>query len=297
MSFSSDVKNEITKHMASARHCQLAEMASYVIWLATLNNEGELVFEGDELQISHIDVLAKKLYTFSGKERLSENGRHILLYDKDASKEILMSVKRENENEGLISHMLIKNSCCKKAYLQGMFICIGSVTDPEKEYHLEMVSYDEKVLLQLKEILESFDILARITIRKKAYVLYIKEGQSIVDLLNIMGAHVCLMNMENSIIMKDFRNNLNRKVNCETANILKTANTGSRQKADIEYIRDNYGIEKLPVQLREIALLRLEYPDISLKELGEMMTPPLGKSGVNHRLRKISEIRKKCEEI
>lgn len=291
MSFSSDVKNEIAKHRAGARHCQLAEMAAYVNLLSEFNSKGELVFEGDELQISLVLYLVKKLYTFLPTERTDEKGRKYLVFDNKNAEEILLSVKKANMDSKVISHLLIKNSCCQRAYLQGVFICIGSVTDPEKEYHLEIVSNEENLLIQIKEILESFDIVSRITVRKNTGVLYIKEGQSIVDLLNILGAHVSLMNMENSIIMKEFRNNLNRKVNCETANILKSANTGSRQKADIEFIRDNYGFEKLPEQLREIALLRLEYPDISLKELGEMLSPPLGKSGVNHRLRKLSELR------
>lgn len=177
-----------------------------------------------------------------------------------------------------------------KFILQEAFLEMGSVTDPEKGYHLEFVSSDENRLIKLQEIMEGLDIKAGVTIRKNQHVLYIKEGQAIVDLLGVMGAHVSLMNMENSIIMKDFRNGINRKVNCEAANLIKSANAGSRQVSDIEFIRDNKGIDKLPENLRQIAYVRLENPDVSLKELGELLDPPVGKSGVNHRLRKISEI-------
>ena len=167
---------------------------------------------------------------------------------------------------------------------------MGSVTDPEKGYHLEFVSNDEGELNKIHERLSEYDIQSRFTERKGQQVLYIKEGQAIVDLLNVLGAHIALLNMENARVMKDFRNGLNRKVNCEAANLIKTANAGSRQVADIEFIKEKAGLDILPDNLQEIAKLRLENPDMSLKELGELLDPPVGKSGVNHRLRRISEI-------
>ena len=131
---------------------------------------------------------------------------------------------------------------------------------------------------------------AKIVTRKKYYVVYLKEGAQIVHLLNIMEAHVALMNLENVRILKEMRNSVNRKVNCETANISKTVNAAVQQLQDIAYIREKAGLDSLPEHLREIALLRLEYPEAPLKELGTYLDPPVGKSGVNHRLRKISEI-------
>ncbi|MBO5281608.1 MAG: DNA-binding protein WhiA, partial [Lachnospiraceae bacterium] len=127
-------------------------------------------------------------------------------------------------------------------------------------------------------------------LRKKYYVVYIKEGEGIVDLLNVMGAHVSLMNLENLRILKEMRNSINRRVNCETANITKTVNAAGRQIEDILYLREHYGLKKLSPGLREMAEVRLEYPDAPLKELGEYLDPPVGKSGVNHRLRKLSEL-------
>jgi len=126
--------------------------------------------------------------------------------------------------------------------------------------------------------------------RKDNYVVYLKEGEQVVDLLNIMGAHTALLKFENTRIYKEMRNNVNRIVNCETANLTKTINASVKQIENIEYIRDTAGLDSLPQNLREIAELRLNYREASLKELGQMLTPPLGKSGINHRLRKIEQV-------
>ena len=144
---------------------------------------------------------------------------------------------------------------------------------------------DEVVLL-----LEAFGIEAKIVERKKNYIVYVKEGSRIVDLLNVMEAHVALMEFENVRILKEMRNSINRKVNCETANIKKTVSASARQIADIQYIKDTSGFGTLPKGLADIANLRLEYAEVSLKELGEMLNPPIGESGVKHRLRKLSEL-------
>ena len=126
--------------------------------------------------------------------------------------------------------------------------------------------------------------------RKKYYVVYLKESEAIVELLNVMEAHVALMNLENLRILKEMRNSINRRVNCEAANITKTVNAASRQIEDILFLKDHYGFDKLPDNLRQMAEIRLEYPEATLKELGEYLDPPVGKSGVNHRLRNLSEI-------
>ncbi len=189
-----------------------------------------------------------------------------------------------------MSPLIVKNSCCKRAYLQGTFLCIGSMSSPDKSYHLEFSSSDQGQLEQIKNIIADFDIEARITTRKKGFVLYVKEGESIVDLLNIMGAHVSLMNMENVIILKNMRNTLNRRVNCETANIIKSVNASTRQIDDINYIIEHKEYEKLPDALKDMADVRLKNPDTPLKDLGALLDPPVGKSGVNHRLRRLSEI-------
>ncbi|WP_269077309.1 DNA-binding protein WhiA [Schnuerera ultunensis] len=142
----------------------------------------------------------------------------------------------------------------------------------------------------LSEIINSFNLDSKIVVRKENYVVYIKEGGQIVDILNIMEAHQALLKLENIRVFKDVRNNINRLVNCETANLSKTIDASLRQVENIEYIDSKIGIDKLPKNLREIARLRLQYREASLKELGTMLKPPVGKSGVNHRFRRIDEI-------
>ncbi len=146
---------------------------------------------------------------------------------------------------------------------------------------------------QLVETLLFYEIRAKIVVRKKYHVVYIKESEEIVELLNVIGAHISLMNLENLRILKDMRNAVNRRVNCETANITKTVNAASKQIDDILYIKEHYGFDNLADNLRMMAELRLEYPDASLKELGGYATPAVGKSGVNHRLRKLCELAEK----
>jgi DNA-binding protein WhiA len=186
-----------------------------------------------------------------------------------------------------------KDRCCKKAYLRGAFLAGGSVSDPEKTYHLELTSRTMEQAMVLKHMLESFGLNARIISRKGGYVTYLKEGENIVDFLNIVGAHRALMELENVRILKGMRNSVNRIVNCETANLEKTVNASVRQVENIKYIADCMGLDSLPQGLRDIAELRLEYSDHNLTELGRLLTPPLGKSGVNHRLRKLDQIAEK----
>ena len=132
--------------------------------------------------------------------------------------------------------------------------------------------------------------------RKKNHIVYIKEGAQIVDMLNVMEAHVALMNFENIRIVKEMRNSVNRQVNCETANLNKTVSAAVKQIEDIQFIKATIGFDQLPESLTEIAKLRLEQPSATLKELGQMLTPSVGKSGVNHRLRKLSLIAEELRE-
>ena len=155
---------------------------------------------------------------------------------------------------------------------------------------MEIVSDNKGRAEFIQDIINGFGISSRIIQRKKYSVVYLKDGEMIVEMLGLMGAHISLMDMENIRIKKDIRNTINRRVNCEAANLNKTVSAAVKQVNDINYIISTKGIEFLPENLQELALARLESDDATLKELGEMMTPPIGKSGVNHRLRKISEI-------
>ncbi|NTV89936.1 MAG: DNA-binding protein WhiA, partial [Clostridiales bacterium] len=183
-----------------------------------------------------------------------------------------------------------KRICCRKAFLRGAFLSGGAISDPEKTYHFEITARSPNVANDIKRMLASFHLNAKIILRKGSYVSYLKEGENIVDFLNIVGAHTALMELENVRILKGMRNSVNRMVNCETANLEKTVNASVRQMDNIRYLIDNNMLGKLPENLREIAELRLSYNEASLIELGQLMSPALGKSGVNHRLRKIDLI-------
>lgn len=187
--------------------------------------------------------------------------------------------------------------CCKRAYLRGAFLAGGSISDPEKTYHLEISSRSMDLAVEISSLIKDFGLNSKIIQRKGNYIIYLKEGEDLVDFLNITGAHTALLELENIRILKEMRNNVNRLVNCETANLGKTVNASVRQIDNINYIRENIGFGRLPKGLREIAELRLEYTDASLKELGEMLYPPLGKSGVNHRLRKLDRIAEHDREL
>ena len=189
-----------------------------------------------------------------------------------------------------VNPMLVERNCCKKAFIRGAFLAMGSLTDPEKGYHFEIVCNRKEQADMLTGLIRDFNISPKMIQRKKYYVVYLKDGSMIVDLLNVMGAHVSLMNMENVRILKDMRNSVNRRVNCETANLNKVVHAAVKQMEDIAYIEQVKGLKYLPEHLRAIAELRMEEPDTSLVELGKKLNPPIGKSGVNHRLKKISEI-------
>ena len=194
------------------------------------------------------------------------------------------------EDFSVSDHILVQNPCCMRAFLRGSFLAGGSVSDPQKTYHFEISCSSNEKALQLLQLMAQFNIEGKIIVRKKHYIVYIKEGAQIVDMLNVMGAHNSLMEMENIRILKEMRNSVNRRVNCETANINKTVSAAVKQVEDITLIRDSIGFSQLSDGLKEIAYLRLEYPEATLVELGKMLSEPVGKSGVNHRLRKLGMI-------
>ncbi len=294
MSFSGTVKEELAEQIGTARHCQLAELAAFFHFAGSTCENGEhLSFHTENEAVARKGfTLFKKAFNIDNVV-MKERGR--LLPDDEMEKKVIQALHLAGtaepiELESPVSSLLVKNSCCARAYLRGAFLCIGSMSDPAKSYHLEYVCSKSAQAKQLRDMIQEFQIEAKIIRRKKYDVVYLKEGAGIVDLLNVMGAHVSLMNLENLRIVKEMRNSINRRVNCETANISKTVTAASKQIEDILLIRDKYGFENLPDNLRQMAEVRLEYPDAALKELGEYLEPPVGKSGVNHRLRRLSEI-------
>lgn len=186
----------------------------------------------------------------------------------------------------------LKKACCRRAYVRGAFLSAGYINHPEKGYSLEFVCPTKESAELLSECLSGFSVEPKRTSRNGCVILYLKEAEAIADTLNIMGASRTLLYLESLRVEKDVRNLVNRKVNCEAANIAKTISASSNQIEDIQKIAEKIGIENLPEPLREMAGIRLQYPSASLTELGGYLDPPVGKSGVNHRLRKLSAIAK-----
>lgn len=285
MSFSHEVKEELVKHMGTARHCQLAELAAILHFCGQYGRDSDGYFTIG-FQVENTTVV-KKCFTLLKKTYSIDTDVAI---DEEKMQELYTRFGDVNEP---VDEVLLKSACCRRAYIRGAFLAIGSISAPEKGYHLEFVTANEKKAIQLQEMIQSFGIEAKTILRKKYHVVYMKESEAIVDLLNIMEAHVALMKLENLRILKELRNTVNRRVNCETANINKTLDSSRKQQEDIRLLKEKYGLENLPKGLQQIARIRLEEPEASLKELGEMLEPPIGKSGVNHRLRKLSELAEK----
>jgi len=308
MTFSSATKNEISRLTIKNKCCRMALLSALVKMTGTVQIHGvnkiSILLSTENASIARLLYsLIKSCFALNTQvmvkknKHLKKNNKYTLYIDSEkGSLEILKATGILQESDkGLklnykLPHNLIKKTCCKKAYLRGIFLGGGSISDPEKTYHLEIVTNNEDFAEGVKELLNHFGLGAKVVMRKGNHVVYIKEGDNIVNFLNIIGAHTALLNLENVRIYKEMRNNVNRIVNCETANLDKTLNAAIRQIESIEYIKNTIGLNKLPAGLAEIAELRLEYKEASLKELGEMMNPPIGKSGVNHRLRKLDMI-------
>lgn len=292
MSFSGKIKEELAQHYAKARHCNLAELSALVHMSGSFEKDGY----GRCILKLHTenDGVARKCFTLLGKTfNISTD---IAIRRNTVKGSSSYYIRAKGEELLAVENIIVQAVCCKRAYIRGAFIASGSMSDPDKSYHFEIVCGTLKQAEYLRNMINSFEMDAKIVKRKKSYVVYLKEGSQIVDILNIMEAHVALLELENVRIMKEMRNTVNRKVNCETANINKTVSASVRQMEDIIYIRDNIGFDKLPDGLKDVALTRLTYPDATLKELGGLLENPIGKSGVNHRLRKLSEIAEKLRE-
>ncbi len=308
MSFSGNVKEELSLQIPAGRHCMIAEIAAIISLCGRI-----LITTADKYSVKiHTEniYVARKYFTlvekaFNIKAEISirqnaylKNSRTytITVNNHESAIRILQASKLidENyeicENLSIVNNVVIMNGCCKRAFLRGAVLSAGSISTPEKSYHFEIVCTTMPKARQLCDIIKFFEIDAKVVERKRHFVVYIKEGESIVDMLNIMEAHKSLMELENIRILKEMRNSVNRKVNCETANLNKTVAAAVKQIEDINLISKTTGLGSLPKTLQDMAYARLENPDASLKELGALMNPSVGKSGVNHRLKKLSEI-------
>ena len=264
MSFSQDVREELINHYSRQVHCRKAELAAIFMF----GSKG-LTLDPDSGIYVYTDPRAA-----DARKTININGR------LDPGEDIGRITAKPDD---------------KRAFLRGAFIASGAISDPWKDYHFEIACPDKASAELIIKLLEYFNISAR-TVKGNSdrRVVYFKDSENISLILNVMEANRAMMEFENIHIERELRGAVNRRVNCDTANINKAIAAGARQVADIELIRDTIGLDNLEDGLRDICILRLDNPDASLSELAELLTPKVGKSGVNHRMRRISKM---AEEI
>lgn len=286
MSFTQNIKAQLTKIDNNCDFCDIAELSS-IVKLCTSYRDGRVAVSTENEDVAErIQYLYERVFSRE-IDYINRNGSfkfcpEMEFFMDTAAQRLLLFDSGDTEIAPL--------DCCRAAYVRGAFLGGGSMNDPKVRYHMEFDTKHEGYAVQLKNILDDLDIPSKITCRKSRYIVYIKEYEAIADALGAMGAVGTAMDLYNISIEKEIRNTANRQANCEIANIEKITKTASLQIEAIRKIEKNMGFDELPETLKEIAQLRCEYPEESLREIGERLTPPLGKSGVNHRLKRIMEI-------
>ena len=251
---------------------------------------GILMLQGfDTFREKTDDHLNRKVFTLLNNA--CNIGKDAIVISDDVFFETQKMLKFSADGQ-LVDNIIIQQTCCKRAFVRGAFLASGSLSAPNKGYHFEIVCNTRQQASMLQKAMKAFDVDAKIVERTGKHVVYLKEGAQIVEVLRIMEAAHSVMDLENIRVVKEVRGSINRKVNCETANIGKTVNAAVRQIEEIKLIDEKLGLENLPTQLQEIANIRLAYPDTPLADLGQLLDPPIGKSGVNHRFKKLAVIAK-----
>ncbi|MFT8872305.1 MAG: DNA-binding protein WhiA [Sporolactobacillus sp.] len=303
-SFAADTKRELT--LLQVKNCcaraELAALTRMNGFISIRNRQIELDIATENATISRrIYRLIRQIYPIPievlvrRKMRLKKNNVYIVRL-KEGARDYLRDldiISAESQFTREIAPALVARDCCRRAYLRGAFLAGGSLNHPESSYHLEIFSNYEDHTYSLAKLMNTFALNVKVLPRKNGYIIYMKEGEKITDFLSIIGANKALFDFEDIRIVKDMRNSVNRLVNCETANLNKTVGAAMRQVENIHLIEQNLGLDELPQKLREIAELRLQHPDVTLAELGELASQPISKSGINHRFRKLEQIAEK----
>ena len=309
MSFSRTTKDELAHYDAPKDCCKLAEIAGFIRMCGTLELAGKgkftIVMPADTPAIArHFKKLVKDYFDIDAEIELEEvkglkNGtRYNLRIDPEHNSEailleigIIMVRGGKNTFADGINESIIKSKCCRRSFLRGAFLASGSITDPEKGYHFEITCTSETLARDLKKLIRTFDDLnPKIRERKNKMSVYLKGGTQILDVLAIMQAHSAYLSYDNVMMIKDVRNRANRASNCDSANVDRIIKASESQVDAIRKIEEMRGLDSLPENLREVAELRLRYPESSYDEIGQMLNPPIGRSGISKRFKKINEI-------
>lgn len=311
MSFAAETKKELTYVVEDSESGKIAELSA----LIRMNGSVQLSNQKVILEIlTENAAIARKIYSLikelfditselmvRKKMRLKKNNIYVvrILHNVEDILKKLAIVEDGFSFYPRINKVIIKDTKDKRAYLRGAFLAGGSINHPESSsYHLEICTSYQEHIEDLCKLANDFNLNAKWIERKKGYFMYLKEGEKISDFLNIVGAHQALLKFEDVRIVKDMRNSVNRIVNCETANLNKTVKASIKQIENIKLIDQELGLENIHPKLREIAEVRVKYPELTLKELGDYIpSGKVSKSGINHRLRKIDDIANKLRGI
>ncbi len=302
MSFSHDVKEELCS-VITDHDKEYACLYGMLLFCRRFGAD-EIIFQTEnKLAADMFCRLSDKVMGRSGVAKVLENPK------KNGAVLYSLSVEKESDREEIIfKYRISSRSLIHRiqedvisnnnvfAFIAGAFLSCGSMTEPIKEYHLEFAVPFEELCGDLKMLIERLGIKSRYIERKGLYVLYFKGSEDIEDMLTLMGATKSSIELMNVKILKDIRNKANRIANCDNANIERTLRASEKQIEDIEYIMKTEGLDSLTPELRNMAEIRLENPDVSLKELGEMLDKPVGRSGANHRLKRLMEIAAEIRE-
>lgn len=292
MSFSAQVKEEVLHLQKNKGRIEAVEIST-ILWLSGLikkeiDGRIMLVFTENISLVRKCFTFLKK--TFNMKFMIgccahSTTGKRSFYVATDTAG------ARRIVDAGLTKRCLrLQNDAERSAFIRAAFVVCGSISDPNKDYHMEFVLKDEEKAFYIQSVLTGLGAASKYILRKHYHVVYLKEGNRITEVLTRMGAYVAVLNMENIRVIRETRGKINRFVNCETANIVKAADNGTKQYEDIILIERERGLDWLPPKLQEVAALRLQYRDVSLQELCTYLERPISKSGLNHRFKKIAEI-------
>ena len=296
MSFSAEVKNELCRPEVERGCCALGEALGVLLFSNTFTAEEiRIVTESTDFAQRLPQLFRRALgVTFDRVPTESGGKLQFVIDEREKLEKIfeLCGFSRANSLSLHVNFALLEKDCCRRAFLRGAFLAGGSVTDPEKRYHLELSTTHRNASRETENLLGDMDLLAKITERKGNHVLYFKQSEIIETVLTTMGAPVCAMAVMEAKINKNWRNIANRKTNCDSANLDKTVAAAGEQIAAIERLREQGVLAGLPEKLRQTATLREEYPEENLGALAQLHEPPISKSAVNHRIRKLMQLAK-----
>lgn len=295
MSFSSQVKNELVKIEYESYCCKKSLLYGMTLFSKEFSYRGCMFQTENENIVMLYKRLLKELCNIDTDITVSPSGKNysIVIEDKTIATKIFTFFGHDKSETNLkVNFSNFQCPRCQNAFLAGAFLSCGTVSSPEKDYHLEFIVPFLNLTKSFITFLQEMELNPKLTNRKGYNIIYFKVSEQIEDCLYMMGASVAMFDMMNVKIVKEIRNSANRKANCETANIDKMVRAASPQIAAILKIKDKRGLSSLPEPLEQMALIRLENPDSSLQELAEMFDPPLSKSGANHRLKRLVEIAK-----